>query len=279
MRWLSPPPLPAAVAGETLQDVLAEVRAVALAGDRLITDNLAGGYRSAFRGSGVEFADVREYTEGDDPRQIDWNVTARVGRPFVKRFVEERERTLVFALDLGPGMQLGLGAWSLRQAASRFAACLINLAIDNHDRTGLIAGGGCSGGGRGVERFVLPKKGAGHALRILRDLVEMPLARTGGGLDALLAIAAARLRRRVVLFVLSDWAGDAPLPALLPCARRHDVVAVRFVAAEWTTPPAALLPTLGPATGERRAIAFAAPAVRAAIPAQLAAWRAARPNW
>lgn len=267
MPWLSPPPLPPAAASESLQQVLAEVRTIQLRGDRLITDSLAGGYRSAFRGSGIEFADVREYAEGDDPRQIDWNVTARAGRPFVKRFVEERERTLVFALDLGPGMQAGLGGWSLRQAASRFAACLVQLAIDNQDRTGLIAGGAA------LEHFVLPKKGAGHALRVARDLVELPLAATGGGLDALLATAAARLRRRVVLFVLSDWAGTEALPALLPCARRHDVIAVRLLAAEWATPPAVRLPTLVPATAGRATIAFGAPAVRAAIAARGAAWR------
>ena len=149
-------------AAERLADVLAEVRRIEVQSSRLVTDVLAGGYRSTFRGAGVEFSDVREYVEGDDPRSVDWNVTARIGRPFVKRFVEERELTVVFALDLSASMQAGFGAWSLAQTAARFCACLGLAAIANNDRVGLVAGSA------GVERFVLPRKGAEKA-----DLAEL----------------------------------------------------------------------------------------------------------
>ncbi|MFN8824790.1 MAG: DUF58 domain-containing protein, partial [Planctomycetota bacterium] len=98
------PPKPLPEPRERLADVLAEVRTTEVRSGRLITDVLAGGFRSTFRGAGVEFSEVREYVEGDDPRTVDWNVTARVGRPMVKRFVEERERTIVVALEVSAGL-------------------------------------------------------------------------------------------------------------------------------------------------------------------------------
>lgn len=246
-RPSKPPPEPR----ERLADVLAEVRTTEVRSGRLITDVLAGGFRSTFRGAGVEFSEVREYVEGDDPRTVDWNVTARVGRPMVKRFVEERERTIVFALDVSAGMAAGLGAWSLRQAAARFCACLGLAAIQNHDRVGLLAAG------ERLWRLSLPKKGGGHVLRVLRDVVELPGRAGPADLDVLFATAAGRLRRRVVLFVLSDFAGSSPWRSLLPCAHRHDVVAVRLLAPERLAPPPALLSVADPVAGGVALVDFA----------------------
>lgn len=257
-------------APDTLATVLAEVRKVELAPGRLVTDVLSGGFRSTFRGTGVEFSDVREYVEGDDPRAVDWNVTARLGRPFVKRFVEERERTLVFVLDLGAGMAGSFGAWSLRQLASRFVACLGTMAIANHDRVGSCLGTAAA------RRLVLPKKGAGHVLRVLRDCIERPLGEGASGLDALLGTVAARLRRRCVVFVLSDFAGRTPLPALPTCARHHDVVAVRLWPRELRSPPHGLLPVVEAASGRRNWLDFAAPAVREAWSLRVQQWDAHR---
>jgi len=255
---------------ETVADVLAFVRAIELRPGRLITDVLAGGFRSTFRGGGVEFADVREYVEGDDPRVVDWNVTARLGRPFVKRFVEERERTLVFVQDLGVGLAAGTGAWSSRSAGARLLACLGLMAIENHDRVGLVAGDGRT------DRLVLPKKGAGHVLRILRDVVERPVATGAGDLEALLRHVAARFRRRTVVFVVSDFAGEVPLPTLAVLAHHHDVVAVRTIPREMIAPPPLLLRTCDPIDGRIEVVDFAAPAVRAAWQRRVQAWRAAR---
>lgn len=260
--------VPVVPPAERLADVLAEVRRVELQAGGLITDVLTGGYRSTFRGVGVEFHDVREYVEGDEPRAVDWNVTARLGRPFVKRYVEERERTLMFALDLSPRMAQGFGAWSLRQAAARLCTCLGRLAIDNHDRLGLIAGGAA------VTRFVLPQSGGGHVLRVLRDCVERPLDGDGPGIEALLAHAAGRLRRRSVLFVLSDFAGEAPWRSLVPCARRHDVVAVQLLAPEVLAPPRALLQIENAA--QAAAVDFAARGTASWHGEQVARWRAVR---
>lgn len=245
------PPKPLPEPRERLADVLACVRTTEVRSGRLITDVLAGGFRSTFRGAGVEFSEVREYVEGDDPRTVDWNVTARVGRPMVKRFVEERERTIVFALDVSAGMAAGFGAWSLRQAASRFCACLGLAAIQNHDRVGLLAAG------ERLVRLSLPKKGGGHVLRVLRDVVELPEHAGPADLDVLFATAAGRLRRRVVLFVLSDFAGTSPWRSLLPCAHRHDVVAVRLLAAERLAPPPMLLSVADPVAGGTALVDFA----------------------
>ncbi|HEX5052543.1 MAG TPA: DUF58 domain-containing protein [Planctomycetota bacterium] len=265
---LTPAPAVASNPAESLAEVLAEVRRIEVQSNRLVTDVLAGGYRSTFRGTGIEFADVREYVEGDDPRSIDWNVTARVGRPFVKRFVEERERTIVFALDLSASMRAGFGAWSLRQTAARFAACLGLAAIGNNDRVGLIAGS------TDVERFVLPKKGAGHVLRLVRDCLVLQGRAAGTELGALVAHASAALRRRTVVFLMSDFLSLGHEHALALAARRHDLVAVRLTPRELLDPPAAMLRTVDPESGRVRLVDLGSPRVRSSWLRRCARWRA-----
>src|SRR5262245_54195690 len=107
----------------SLAEVLAEVRRIEVLSRRLVTDLMAGGYSSVFRGAGIEFEGVREYAEGDDPRAVDWNVTARVGRPYVKTYVAERELTVLFVFDLSASTSGGFGPWSTRQTAARVCAC------------------------------------------------------------------------------------------------------------------------------------------------------------
>src|SRR5688572_3647373 len=134
---------------------------------------MAGGYSSVFRGSGIEFDEVREYTEGDDPRSVDWNVTARVGRPYVKKYVEERELTVLFLLDLSASARGGTKRRSAREAAAELCACLALSAIRNNDKVGLIAFTDR------VEKYVPPKKGIGHVLRIVRDCLVLEPEGTG----------------------------------------------------------------------------------------------------
>jgi len=267
MPWLRPQiPLPKTDASveERLGDVLADVRRVEIRAARMITDVLSGGYRSTFRGLGVEFAEVREYVEGDDPRMVDWNVTARAGRPFVKRFVEERERTIVFVLDLSPSMAFGLGGWSLRQAASRYCAMLGRMAIENHDRVGVVVG----------DRFVLPQPGGGHVLRVLDDCVRQP-HEAAGRLPERIAAATARVRRRAVLFVISDFLTPGYEHALTLAARRHDVVAVRLLGRELFDPPRRLIRALAPSPGgwREQLCDFADAGFRAAWFEEVATWR------
>ncbi|MEC8252151.1 MAG: DUF58 domain-containing protein [Planctomycetota bacterium] len=267
MSWLRSEdrlPAPDAAEVERLGDVLAEIRRVELRTSRMITDVLSGGYRSAFRGLGVEFAEVREYVEGDDPRMVDWNVTARVGRPFVKRVVEERERTLVFVPDVSATMAYGLGAWSLRQVANRYCAMLGLMAIDNQDRVGIVVG----------DRFVLPQQSGGHVLRVLADCLGHPFE-APGRLAARLATATARVRRRAVLIVLSDFLTPGYEDALALAGRRHDVVAVRLLPRELVDPPRRLMRAIVPTDGgaQIKLCDFADGGFRAAWFDRVASWR------
>src|SRR6187399_371811 len=199
-----------------LTELLKEVRRIEVQSRRLVTSVMAGGYTSVFRGSGVEFDDVREYVEGDDPRSVDWNVTARVGRPYVKKYVDERELTVIFVLDLSASMTGGFGIWSARQTAVRIAACLALSAITSHDKVGLIAFS------RGVDRWVPPKKGLAHALRIVRDCLALTGTSLQTNLTPALELATRLVRRRAVLFLLSDFLTRGWQDSLAMCARRHD---------------------------------------------------------
>ncbi|MEO6598040.1 MAG: VWA domain-containing protein, partial [Planctomycetota bacterium] len=160
------------------------------------------------------------------------------------------------------------GAWSLRQAAARFAACLGLAAIANNDRVGLIAGSG------DVERFVMPKKGAGHVLRLVRDCLVLQGGAIGTDLGALLAHASAALRRRTVVFLMSDFLALGHEHALALGARRHDLVAVRLLPREVLEPPAALLRSIDPETGRVQLVDLRSARVMAMWLRRCAAWRA-----
>jgi uncharacterized protein (DUF58 family) len=229
--------------GEGLAEVLEEVRRIEVITRRLYTDLMAGGYLSVFRGSGIEFEGVREYVEGDDPRAVDGSVTARMGRPFVKTYVPERELTLIFLLDLSASMDGGFSAWSARQTAARVCACFALSAARNGDKVGLAAFSS------GVDAWVPPAKGPGHALRIVRDCLALPRvsARTDAG--PALSFVARTVRRHAVVFLLSDFLADGWQRPLALCARRHDVIAVRLQVPELAEPPRALLRVQDPESG------------------------------
>lgn len=252
---------------DTLARLLAEVRRIEVQSTRLVTGTMAGSYASVFRGAGVEFDEVREYAEGDDPRQIDWNVTARVGRPFVKKYVDERELTVVFVLDLSPSMSGGFGPWSARQIAARVTALLALTAARNHDKVGLVA---C---GDGVPTMVRPANGRGHALRIVRDALALPDASGPVDLAPALDRVARTLRRHAIVFVLSDFFAFAPSPELDLCARRHDVVAVRLAVPELDAPPLGLSWLRGTGSSSPVLVDWSSPRVRAAYAERVAAWR------
>ncbi len=250
-----------------LQELLAEVRRIEARSRRLVTGVLAGGWRSVFHGTGVEFEEVREYVPGDDPRSVDWNVTARYGRPHVKTFVEERERTLCFLLDLSPSMNVAWGPWTARQVAARACAALALAAVRNQDRVGLIA---CAGR---VRRFVRPEPGLAHALRVVRDCLALP-AGSGSDLGPGLELAGRALRRHAILFVLSDFLLPELPRALAWCARRHDVVAVRLLLPELSPPLGGGMVRLrDPEDGSTRVVDWADPRVRQAWRGRVAAWR------
>lgn len=251
-----------------LTELLREVRRIQVQASRLVRSVMSGGYTSVFRGAGIEFDEVREYVPGDDPRSIDWNVTARIGRPFVKKYVDERELSLLFLLDLSPSMGGGFGAWSARQMATRLCACLALAAVQNDDKVGLIAFGDR------VEQYVPPQKGLGHALRIVCDCLALRASGSGTDAAAALELAGRLLRRRSILFLVSDFLGDGWERALGRCARRHDLIAVRLQVPELSEPGRGMARLRDPESGRRLLVDWGSPRVRAEYARRTDAWRA-----
>ncbi|MCE9560617.1 MAG: DUF58 domain-containing protein [Planctomycetes bacterium] len=227
-------------------DVLRQVRRLHLRARRLVQTLLGGEYHSAFKGAGLSFEEVREYQPGDDVRTIDWNVTARVGLPFIKRFVEERELTLLLVVDVSASTKFGTGMLTKRAAAAELAALLALCATSNNDRVGLVAFTS------EVEQFVPPNKGPRHVLRMLRDILAFEPQKTGTDLAAALDYVTKVQRRRAIVFVLSDFQGTGYEKAFRRAARKHDLVAIRTTDPREIIWPAAGLVRLQDAeTGEQ----------------------------
>jgi uncharacterized protein (DUF58 family) len=202
------------------REVIRQVRRLQLRARRAVEDLLGGEYRSVFKGTGIAFEEVREYQPGDDIRTIDWNVTARMGHPFIKRFVEERELTVLLLLDCSGSSQFGTFLQQKREVAAELAAVLAFSAISNNDRVGLIAFTDK------VERFVPPRKGTRHVLRLIRDVLFFQPARRGTCVREALDYANRVLHRRAVLFLMSDFLDRDYERSFKLTARRHDLIAV-----------------------------------------------------
>jgi uncharacterized protein (DUF58 family) len=217
------PPLARRPRGAALPaDLMRKVRRIEIATNRLVDQGVAGDYHSVFKGLGMEFAEVRLYQPGDDVRSIDWNVTARMGAPFVKKYVEERDLTVFLVVDVSGSLSFGSRAILKRELAAEIAALLSFAALRNQDRVGaaLVSDR--------LELFLEPRRRRTHVLRLVREILDRPAA--GGtdlesGLDAVLAT----LKRRSVLFVISDFLGTPCTRALKAAAARHDLIVVEIV--------------------------------------------------
>ena len=196
---------------------------------RMVNDSLAGEYHSVFKGRGMDFDEVREYSPGDEVRTIDWNVTARAGRPFVKKFTEERELTILLLVDISASGNFGSASLSKRDLAAELASLLAFSAIRNSDKVGLLLYTDR------VERYLPPKKGRRHVLRVVRDILyHTP---EGRGTDTVKALDVANhvLHRRAIVFLISDFqaTGDPAVAraelrrAMRQTNRRHDLIAVQ----------------------------------------------------
>lgn len=225
---MSAAPAPRTPPDDRLGEILRQVRRIELRTERMVSSLTAGAFRSAFKGSGLEFEEVREYSAGDDVRSIDWNVTARAGKPYVKVFREERELSLAVLVDVSGSMRFGAipgisERAKLALAAEATAVVAVN-ALRNRDRIGLVTFAGTTVGHLPLRR------GRGHCLRLVREVLG---ARTAPGradpvhaLDELRRVA----RRRTVCFVVSDFLGmdDRLGDALARAARRHDIIGLRI---------------------------------------------------
>ncbi|MDP8254534.1 MAG: DUF58 domain-containing protein [Candidatus Alcyoniella australis] len=204
------------------QELIKEIRRVEILTRRMLDESFAGAYQSVFKGRGMEFTEVREYMPGDDVRTIDWNVTARMGRPYVKRFVEERELTVMLMVDASGSERFGTQGKFKGELAVRLCALLAFTAIKNNDRVGLIIFTDR------IEKFVAPKTGRTHVLRVIRELLafEPDEAHRATDLQMVLGFVTRMLKRRSVLFLVSDFIGTGYERALEIANRKHDLIAV-----------------------------------------------------
>ena len=228
------------------REILKKIRQIEIRTNRIVTETLAGQYHSVFKGQGMNFDEVREYQPGDDVRAIDWNVTARMNHPFIKKFVEERELTLMLVVDVSGSGRFGSRDQSKRELAAEIASVLAFSAIRNNDKVGLILFSD------EVEKFIPPRKGRSHVLRVIREVLFFEPKRHGTDLNAALEFLMHVTRHRSVTVVISDFIGSpaeaknersrklrpqmmlleslaqASFTMLKQANRRHDVVAVQI---------------------------------------------------
>ncbi len=246
-------------------ELVRRVRRIELATRRAVESTLSGRYHSVFRGRGMTFDEVRAYAPGDEVRSIDWKVSARMGELFVKRFTEERELTVVILCDLSGSADFGSRQRTKAEVTAEIAALLSFSAVANGDRVGLVLFTDR------VERFVPPRKGRKHALRLVSEILKLEPVGKGTDLAAPLEYVHRVIRRRAVVFLLSDFQQRGPgqeppfARALRIAARRHDLVPVELRdGLEEALPPLGLALLEDPETGESFHADLADPAVRAA---------------
>lgn len=229
------------------REIIKKVRQIQIRTRRIVSDVFAGEYVSVFKGQGMEFHEVREYVPGDDIRSIDWNVTARMGHPFIKKYVEEREMTVMLLLDISRSNIFG-GALQLKKdLAAEIAAVLAFSAIQNNDRVGLVLFSDK------IEGYVPPRKGTAHVLRVIREALYFKPRRTGTRLEPALDFLNHVSRRRTVAFLISDFMTREDLQRPLTItAKRHDLTGVIVGdRREWAWPAAGLVEWQDAESGRR----------------------------
>ncbi len=201
-------------------ELVKKIRQIQIYTSHMVSANFAGQYESVFKGRGMQFEEVREYTPGDDVRTIDWNVTARAGKPYVKRFVEEREMTVMLVVDLSASGEFGTAGRLKNELAAEFCAVLAFAAVRNNDKVGLIIFTD------EIELFIPPKKGSGHVLRLIRELLYFKMPKKKTNIPMALDYLARVIRKKATVFLVSDFMADDFKKELSLINRRHDVVAV-----------------------------------------------------
>jgi uncharacterized protein (DUF58 family) len=208
------------MAARELEEVLKEVRRIQIVARRQVNDLLAGEYLSAFKGRGMEFDTVREYVPGDEIRSIDWNVTARSEGPYVKTFCEERELTILLAVDISASGAFGSQRISKIETAVEVAAVLMFTSLKNNDKVGLMFFAD------DVVKYIPPRKGRGNVLRLIREMLATEPVKSETNIAKALEYIGRVQRRRAVVFVLSDFIGPDCSRALAVANQRHDCIAV-----------------------------------------------------
>lgn len=251
-------------------DMLARIRRIEIRARRLVANVFLGEYHSVFRGRGIEFSEVRQYEPGDEVRAIDWNVTARMGTPYVKKYIEERELTVLLVVDVSASLAFTSAGMTKRQLAAEVAATLAFAAVANNDRVGLVTFSDR------VEQFVPPGKDRTHVLRIVRELLYHEPQGRGTDVAAALSYVMRIARRRAIVFVLSDFFDEGFERQMRAAATRHEVLALSLNdRREAELPDVGLLEVEDAETGARVLVDTSDSGVRAAF-ARRAAERAER---
>jgi uncharacterized protein (DUF58 family) len=241
-------------------DILRQVKLLELRTRGLVNSLFSGEYRSVFKGQGMEFSEVREYQPGDEVRSIDWNVTARMRRPYVKRYIEERELTVMLAVDLSGSGRFGTRRRFKSELASELSAVLAMSAIRNNDRVGTLLFTDR------VEHVVPPRKGRKHALRLMRDLLAFEPEGRGTDIAGATDYLNKMLAHKAIIFVVSDFLAPEVERPLKLLAQRHDVVAVTVEdPSEVSLPDIGLARLVDPETGETIDVDTSDPRVREAF--------------
>jgi uncharacterized protein (DUF58 family) len=216
------------------REIVRKIRRIQITTNRLVNESLAGEYHSVFKGRGMEFDEVREYQHGDDVRAIDWNVTSRAGRPFVKRYVEERELTVMLLIDMSASGAFGSSDKTKSEIAAEISALLAFSAIKNSDRVGAILFTDR------VEKFIPPRRGSTHVLRVIREVLVHKPEHRGTSIQKALELLNLVVRKRSVVFLISDLLDQGFEQSLKVANRRHDVVIIQI-----TDPREKELPDVG----------------------------------
>jgi uncharacterized protein (DUF58 family) len=261
--------------GPLPEELMRRVTQIQLRTHRMVNDVLSGAYRSSFRGSGIEFEEVRRYQPGDDVRSIDWNRTAKMNEAFVKTYVEERELILALLVDTSPSMDFGSRELSKREVAASLAALLAFVALRQQDRVGLTLFGERPG------LHLPPRKGAGAVARLVREVIAAPPSAGRTDFRAMLEQQERTLRRRSLVVLMSDFLEPVDEPqerewveVLARLARRHDVIAVRvYDPFEEQLPPAGLVKLADLESGAERELDTRSARVREAWGAEAHARR------
>lgn len=204
----------------TPEQLLNKVRKIQIETHTLAHDLLAGSWHSAFKGQGLEFEEVREFQNGDDIRSVDWNVTARMGRPYIKRFREERELTVMLVVDCSFSTLFGSQNLSKKEFAAEVGAALAFTAIENHDKVGLVLFSD------EVQLYLPPRKGSRHVLRVIRDLLTWEPKGKGTDYDKAISFLGGTLPKSAIVFFLSDFLTPLPEKKFAVLSKKHDLIMI-----------------------------------------------------
>ncbi len=228
------------------KEILKKIQRIDIFTNRLVNTVFAGEYRSVFKGQGITFDEVREYQEGDEIRTIDWNVTARMGHAYIKKYVEERELTMMLLVDMSASISFGSVSETKAEIAAEIAALLAFSAIRNNDKVGLICFTDT------VEHYVTPCKGKKHVLRVIRDILRFQPNRTKTDISEALSFANNILKPHSVVFLISDFMDTDYQKQLRVTAKRHSLIAITLIdRRELDIPNIGLIAFTDPETGER----------------------------